>query len=131
MKMKVTTGYAIKTILFLARKQEIVTTREISQAMQIPDNYEPKITRMLLKAGLIERFRGVKGGFRLKKEPKDIKLYDIIKIMDPDICKCAHIDDCEQLHDEIKFINNFYGDLHENVVFYLQSISIETISKNL
>jgi Rrf2 family protein len=130
MNMKITTSYAIKTILFLARNPGIVTSKEICQAMNIPHSYEPKITRSLLGAGLIQRFRGVKGGFQLKKNPKDITLYDIIEIMEPENFKNTCMNECKQLQNDIKFINKFYNGLQENITFYLKSISIEGITKN-
>jgi Rrf2 family protein len=131
MKLKITTSYAIKTILYLARNPGIITSKEICKAMNIPHSYEPKITRSLLGAGLIERFRGVKGGFQLKKNPKHITLYDIVETMEPEMFKENCMSECEQLQNDIKFVNKFYNGLQENITFYLKSVSIEGITKNM
>lgn len=39
MQFKITTDYAIRTVLYLATKNEITTSGEISQVMGIPQKY--------------------------------------------------------------------------------------------
>lgn len=43
MQFKVTTDYAIRTVLYLATKNEVITSGEISQAMGIPQKYLIKL----------------------------------------------------------------------------------------
>lgn len=79
MQLKITTDYAIRTIVCLAsRPHEILSTNEVAEAMKIPRKYLIQIGTLLKSAGLIESYPGKLGGYRLAKAPGDICLYDII-----------------------------------------------------
>lgn len=86
MQLNITTDYAIRIILALATKEgEVVSSKEISMTMKIPQKYVLKITRSLVAANLIERRSGVYGGFLLVRKPTDINLLEIVKVMEPTI----------------------------------------------
>ena len=61
MQLNVTTDYAIRTVLYLAVKDELATANEIATAMGIPPSYVLKITRKLVAAGIIKRIVGAQG----------------------------------------------------------------------
>jgi Rrf2 family protein len=77
------TDYAIRCVLYLSGKEEtIIMVDEVSRAMCIPKSFLAKILQKLTKAGVVTSFRGVKGGFRLAKKPKQINLLDIIEAIE-------------------------------------------------
>ena len=80
MQLNVTTDYAIRTVLYLAIKDELATSNEIAMAMGIPPSYVLKITSKLVVAGIIKRIVGAQGGFLLAKKPTEISLYEIINV---------------------------------------------------
>lgn len=80
MQFKVTTDYAIRTVLYLATKNEVITSGEISQAMGIPQKYLIKLLGELRQHKLVRVHMGVKGGYTLNKSPQDISLFDIVEI---------------------------------------------------
>ena len=61
MQLNVTTDYAIRTVLYLAIKDELATSNEIAMAMGIPPSYVLKITSKLVVAGIIKRIVGAQG----------------------------------------------------------------------
>lgn len=63
MQLNVTTDYAIRTVLYLAVKDELATANEIATAMGIPPSYVLKITRKLVAAGIIKRIVGQRAAF--------------------------------------------------------------------
>jgi len=72
--------YAIRMVLYLAREpQRIVTRSEISKAMFIPLNLVARIGQVLEASGIVEIFRGKKGGYKLKKAPEKITLLEVIE----------------------------------------------------
>lgn len=72
--------YAVRCVLMLSRAPEkIFVVSEISRSMSIPKAFLAKIMQKLVRAGIVESIRGVKGGFRLKKMPENITLLEIIK----------------------------------------------------
>lgn len=85
MQLNLTTDYAIRIILYLCRKDGIVSAREISKTMKISEDYVLKITRKLAKNGLVTSWIGKKGGFSITKPANEINLLTIIKIMESTI----------------------------------------------
>ncbi|MDD5772004.1 MAG: Rrf2 family transcriptional regulator [bacterium] len=75
---------AVRALLYMAslpsgqvaKKQDICRTQEITPAFFI------KIMQPLLSAGLVESYRGVAGGFSLRKPPEKISLWDIVSAVE-------------------------------------------------
>lgn len=82
MFLNATTMYAIRIVYYIAQANRKVTSKELSEKMQIPVAYLLKVTRVLFMHGIITPIRGIRGGFVLEKEPSEISLGDIIKIFE-------------------------------------------------
>ncbi len=77
------TDYAIRCVLYLSRRPtENVIVSEIADAMEIPTSFLPKIVQKLVKGGLLQSVKGVKGGVRLSREPEGISLFDVIEVIE-------------------------------------------------
>jgi len=73
------TDYAIRCVYYLAGKEdEVIMVNEISREMRMPKSFIAKILQRLSKAGIVDSYVGVKGGFHLAKKPQQISLYDVI-----------------------------------------------------
>lgn len=83
MQLNQTTDYAVQTAVFLAMEQRTVSSQEISKAMNIPQTYILKFTKILEEAGIVEVYRGVNGGIQLKNW--EVTLLDIIRAMERSI----------------------------------------------
>lgn len=92
MQLNQTTDYAIRTALFLAKEQRIASSQEISIAMNIPQAYLLKITKLLAQAGILQSYRGIYGGISLKN--KEATLLDIIRVTESHtkINRCLEVD---------------------------------------
>ena len=76
------TDYAIRCVLYLSGKRDQPTVvEEIAQEMSIPKSFLSKIVQKLSRADILESFRGVKGGFKLARQPAKISLLDVIEAM--------------------------------------------------
>ena len=78
MQFTMTTDYALRIVTYLSQKGDVVTTSQLSNELQIPMNYIPKIIKNLKNKKIIYAIEGVKGGYRLTKKPKSITLLDVI-----------------------------------------------------
>jgi len=77
------TDYAMRCILYLsAQPDKVVMVDEVSREMATPKSFMAKILQKLVKAGVVKSFRGVKGGFQLNRQPKDINLLDVIEAIE-------------------------------------------------
>ena len=80
MRISRETDYAIRCMLHLcANGRKVAMVDEIAQARDVPKSFLAKILQKLKRARLVESFRGVKGGFRLAKDPSGISLLDVIE----------------------------------------------------
>lgn len=79
--MQIKTGveqsvYAL-LMLNLLPADAVLTADVISDRLGASPSYFQKLLRKLAKANLITSVSGVKGGFKLKKSPEDITVYDV------------------------------------------------------
>jgi Rrf2 family transcriptional regulator, cysteine metabolism repressor len=76
--------YALKALLDLALNYNsgVVRIQEIAKRQDIPLKYLEQILLALKGAGYVKSQRGAKGGYSLAKKPKDIKLGEIIRLME-------------------------------------------------
>ncbi len=73
------TDYAVRCVLYLAREQDhVANVGEIAEGMNIPKSFLAKILQRLVREGIAESIRGVKGGFRLLKKPAEITLLEVL-----------------------------------------------------
>lgn len=130
MQLNVTTDYAIRIMLCLCKKETVVSAREISETMKIPEDYVLKITKRLLKSGLIKSYIGKNGGFSASASPKTITLLMIIQAVENTvkINRCLEEDKfCNRLATEICPVRNFYCRLQNELETSLSSITIKTL----
>lgn len=73
--------YSVR-ILRVLSAGDVVNVQEIARREDISVSIAYKITRKLEKAGYIESFRGVNGGYAMKKPLKEITLYDLFQVVD-------------------------------------------------
>ncbi len=83
MKLSVRGEYAIRALLVLARDYQeddsVVRIQEISDKQNIPKRFLEQILNDLKSAHLVESKRGVAGGYRLRRPPKNINLAQVIR----------------------------------------------------
>jgi Rrf2 family protein len=79
--------YGFRTIHYLANvpKVKIISSVEISNNEKIPHLFGLRILKKLADYGLVEVFKGSRGGYRLKKDPKRISLKDVIEAIEDKI----------------------------------------------
>ena len=76
--------YGIRSVLFLARQpyKKISFVTEISEEYKIPRSFLAKILQKLVKAKIVRSYRGVKGGFSLARQAKDISVLDVLEAIE-------------------------------------------------
>jgi Rrf2 family protein len=96
MKMSTKGRYAVRILLSIGRYQHNgpVPKKIIAADEGISADYIEQIIVPLKNEGLAVGIRGVKGGFRLAKDPADITLFDILIASEGkmDLVDCKHMD---------------------------------------
>lgn len=74
--------YGIRIVLLLCESGRKMDAKEISDITGISIRFTLKILGKLTSSDLVGSFRGSKGGYIIKKEPKDISAYDVIEVLE-------------------------------------------------
>ena len=83
--------YAIRIVRAL-KDEEKLTIKTICERESLPEAFAYKIIKKLAKSDIVEIKRGASGGYSLKKDLKDLTLYDVIISVEPDfaVMECIH-----------------------------------------
>ncbi|WP_072710628.1 RrF2 family transcriptional regulator [Lacicoccus alkaliphilus] len=79
MQMKTGVEQSVYAVLLLNMLPEraVLDSEVISEQLGASPTYMQKLLRKLVSADIIKSVTGVKGGFKLNKDPEDIRVYDI------------------------------------------------------
>jgi len=92
--------YALQAMMMLARHhhQGAIKIRDIAYEEVLPEKFLELILLELKNARMVESVRGAKGGYQLRRDPAEIHLSDIIRLIDGPL---APFGDAEQLRELI------------------------------
>lgn len=89
-QLKATTGYSVRTMLYLYQKRgQVIASEELSRATGISSGYLHTVIGNLKGAGFVDTVRGAQGGYRIVEPADDVSLYDIIQITEPEKISCC------------------------------------------
>lgn len=126
MKISSKGRYALRIMVDLAQKDELTSIKEISTEQGISLKYLEQIVAMLLKANLVEGFRGPNGGYKLTREPENIPLSEILEATEGKISivgclsgGCDRSNDCKT--------RNVWEKLNQNINDYLKGVMLSDL----
>lgn len=92
--------YALQAMMMLARhhQQGAIKIRDIAYEEALPEKFLELILLELKNARMVESVRGAKGGYQLRRDPADVNLSEIIRLIDGPL---APFGDAEQLRELI------------------------------
>lgn len=85
MKISTKSRYAIRLLVELAKTDDLdqpMPLKQIAKNQGISANYVESISSKLTRSGYITSFKGVNGGYLLAKEPRDISVGEIMRLME-------------------------------------------------
>jgi Rrf2 family protein len=88
--------YALQAMMTLARRHEqgAIKIRDIAAESNLPEKFLELILLELKNARIVDSVRGARGGYQLRRDPSEIPLSDIIRLVDGPL---APMGDAEQL----------------------------------
>jgi len=134
MKISTKGRYGLRAILDLAihsQNNKPVLLLDISKRQGISEKYLSQIMNELIKAGLVKSVRGRNGGYLLNRSPREIRVFDILKILEGDftVVKCVSNPlSC----DRVSFCatRDVWKMLSEKIRETLSSITLEDLVRN-
>lgn len=88
--------YALQATMTLARRhqQGAIKIRDIAAESHLPEKFLELILLEMKNARIVDSVRGARGGYRLRRDPDQIRLSEIIRLIDGPL---APLGDAEQL----------------------------------
>jgi Rrf2 family protein len=76
--------YALRSLTHLARapRAELRLARQLADELALPPAFLGKLLQPLVQAGLLESHRGRSGGFRLARAPEEVRLVEVLEVLD-------------------------------------------------
>ncbi|MCQ2122632.1 MAG: Rrf2 family transcriptional regulator [Fibrobacter sp.] len=89
--------YALRVMIDLAKngRDNYVKLQELSARQQISEKYLEGILGTLVRSKLLEGARGKGGGYKLKCEPSECSVWDILSLTETSVAPVACLDDKE------------------------------------
>jgi Rrf2 family protein len=97
MKLSTRARYGTRALLDIALngKDKPVLLKDIARRQQISTMYLEHLITPLITAGIIRSIRGAKGGVWLAKPPRQIKLSEIVLLLEGSLAPVACVDDAK------------------------------------
>lgn len=108
-----------------------VLLKDIAKRQDISEKYLSKIIILLRSAGIVTSFRGAKGGYTLSRHPQEIKMREVVEVLEGDVAFLDCIKD-ERVCDKIERCptREFWCGMERAMNGYLESETLDTIVEN-
>ena len=128
MKISTKGRYGIKALIDLVMnsENESVTLKTISKRQNISERYLEQIFSALRKSGIIIGRTGAQGGYTLSKDPKEITISEILRVLEGE---SLLVDISNDGVDELEsFINgNLWKGINDKINEYFKSITLQDL----
>src|SRR5215467_11834642 len=93
--------YALQAMMMLARNhnQGAIKIRDIAYEEVLPEKFLELILLELKNARVVDSVRGAKGGYQLRREPSDVPLSEVIRLIDGPLAPFADAEELRELID--------------------------------
>jgi len=127
-----TTQYALRALAKLADLDEgkAMLGRDLAEEAHIPANYLSKVLLALRKAGLVAAARGSGGGYRLERPPEQIRLIEVVEVLDAPRAKPPCLLGEDECSDETACsAHKAWKAVRAAYIEFLESVTLADISK--
>ncbi len=97
MRLSTKGRYGLRMMLDLALNYErgYILMKDIARRQEISERYLGQLVRLLKTSGLVKSLRGAHGGYALTKSPTQIRLSEIIRVLEGSVAPLECVDDLD------------------------------------
>jgi Rrf2 family protein len=130
MKISTRAQYGTRALLDIALngKERPVLLRDIGQRQQISHLYLAHLITPLVAAGILRSTRGARGGVSLARFPREIKLSEVIQLLEGSIAPVECVNNpavCNR--SESCATRDIWGELGEAIIGVLESTTLQDL----
>jgi Rrf2 family protein len=130
MKVSTRTRYAFRAMLDIAMHYDRgpVLVKHIAGRQQISANYLEQILILLKVAGLVRSVRGAGGGFTLALQPSEIRLSEIMQVMEGTTAPVGCVDDPDKyLRSPFCAVHSVWVEVKKAMNGVLESLTLQDL----
>lgn len=119
--------YAVRIVYCLAQSKARRDARSISEEVCVTLRFSLKILGKLSGAGVVNSFKGNRGGYELARDPKDISLREVLVAVEGPfaISRCLHQGPCEL--GSACIVQNTFGKISSSVNAQLEEVTFQSL----
>jgi Rrf2 family cysteine metabolism transcriptional repressor len=130
LKLSTRTRYGTRALLDLARHQgdNLVQLKDIARRQNISLHYLEHIIAPLVGAGIVRSTRGARGGLQLTRRPGEIKLSEVVQLLEGAITPVDCVIDPESCtRSEYCVTREVWGDMKKAIDNTLKAITLQDL----
>ena len=126
--------YGLLAVISIAKKNIPQNVDKLSKELNISKSFLAKILQNLVKANILESFKGISGGFILIKDMADIYIFDIVQAIEGKqimVCECSlNINNCPNDNGEKCSLWPFLNKLQFKIDEVLKNLTLKDLIEN-
>lgn len=129
-KLSTRAQYATRALLDLAlcQRESPVLLKDIAKRQEISLRYLEQLITPLIAAGILRTTRGPKGGVSLARPPEEIKLSEIVQLLEGSIAPVECVDNPESCHRAAFCVTrDVWNELRDAMTGVLDSITVQDL----
>ena len=95
MRITLESDYALRIVSTLALQDGVTDAKTLSEKTSVTIRFTLKILHKLVQGNIVSSYKGVRGGYKLKKKADDISLRSVIELIDGPIIIARCLDSGE------------------------------------
>jgi Rrf2 family protein len=124
--------YALQAMMMLARRynQGAIRIRDIAYEEDLPEKFLELILLEMKNARMVESVRGAKGGYQLRRPPAEVRLSEIIRLIDGPLAPFGDADQLRVLIDrdsEHRALYKVFLDVRDAAAKILENTTLSDI----
>ena len=124
------TDYAFRSLIYLAKnKEELTTVEKLSIELNVSEHHMKKVIYKLAKTDYVISIKGRNGGLKLGLDPKDINLGKVLLATEENLklVECMNnLEDCPLLNSGCK-LKSILSDSLQSFIYELSKYTLDDI----
>jgi len=132
MKLSTRARYGTRVLLELALRwgEGPVLLKDIAQMQEIPLPYLQQLIGPLVKTGIIKTTRGIRGGISLLKPPNEVRLSEVVQLLEGSIAPVKCVDNPETCpRSDLCVTHDIWDEIKKTMGRVLESTTFENLVK--
>ena len=123
--------YALRVLIDMAEHSgnEYIKLKDIAERQEISEKYLESIVKQLVVNKIVTGLRGKGGGYKLSKAPDEIKVGDILRIMEGSLAPVACLEDAPCPRTAECRTLEFWRGLDETIRRYTDSFTVADLTR--